>query len=352
MPPPAAATHNVCAMAVMLTTRKEGAPSAHGRVPLAAASAGLLRRMVQYQYFYVLLLPALLFYFVFNYIPIYGIVLAFKHYRFNTVGALGSLPVLAYIGQFMNMKWVGLQWFELLWGRPDFWRAFSNTLVISFLRLLFGFPAPIILALLINEVRRGGIKRLYQTVYTFPHFLSWVLGAGVLFGVLGTNGVLNQIIVELGGERIIFLIEPALFRGLLVGTEIWKSAGWGSIIFLAAIAGIDPQLYEAATIDGAGRWKSLMHITWPGIKTTAVILLILQVGNILNAGFDQIFNMYNPAVLPVSDIIDTYVFRMSFQEPKNFGFTTAVGLFKSVINFALLMAANWGARLLGERGLF
>ena len=180
-------------------------------------------------------------------------------------------------------------------GRPDFWRAFSNTLIISFLRLLFGFPAPIILALLINEVRRGGIKRVYQTVYTFPHFLSWVLVAGVMVGVLGSYGVLNQLIVELGGERIIFLIEPGLFRGLLVGTEIWKSSGWGSIIFLAAIAGIDPQLYEAATIDGAGRWKSLMHITWPGIKTTAVILLILQVGNILNAGFDQIFNLYNPA---------------------------------------------------------
>ena len=338
-------------VAVMLTTKKAGAPD-HGRAPMVPAIGSLLRRMVQYQYFYLLLLPAVLFYFVFNYIPIYGIVLAFKHYRYNTVSALGSLPVLGYIGQFMNMEWVGLQWFELLWGRPDFWRAFTNTLIISFLRLLFGFPAPIVLALLINEVRRNGIKRVYQTVYTFPHFLSWVLVAGVLFGVLGTYGVLNQLIVQIGGERITFLIEPRLFRGLLVSTEIWKSAGWGSIIYLAAIAGIDPQLYEAATIDGAGRWKSLLHITWPGIKTTAVILLILQVGNILNAGFDQIFNLYNPAVLPVSDIIDTYVFRMSFQEPKNFGFTTAVGLFKSVINFILLMAANWGARLLGERGLF
>ena len=250
----------------MLTTRKEGAPPARARAPLAPATGGLLRRMVQYQYFYLLLLPAVLFYFVFNYIPIYGIVLAFKHYRYNTVSVLGSLPILGYIGQFMNMEWVGLQWFELLWGRPDFWRAFTNTLIISFLRLLFGFPAPIVLALLINEVRRNGAKRVYQTVYTFPHFLSWVLVAGVLFGVLGTNGVLNQLIVQLGGERTTFLIEPRLFRGLLVGTEIWKSAGWGSIIYLAAIAGIDPQLYEAATIDGAGRWKSLLHITWPGIK--------------------------------------------------------------------------------------
>ncbi len=342
----------------MLTTKKDGAasapgrPSAYGRTAPALAAAGLGARLARYKYFYVLLLPAILFYFVFNYIPMYGIVLAFKHYRFNTPSALGNLPLISYIGQFMNMEWVGLQWFEMLGSRPDFWRAFTNTLLISFYRILFGFPAPIILALLMNEVQRDGVKRVYQTVYTFPHFLSWVLIAGVLFGILSTNGALNQLIVKLGGDRTQFLTDTSLFRGLLVSTEIWKSVGWGSIIFLAAIAGIDPQLYEAATIDGAGRWKSLLHVTWPGITTTAVILLILQVGNILNAGFDQVLNMMNPAVYEVGDIIDTYVFRMSFWDPKNFGFTTAVGLFKSVINFALLVAANWGARLLGQQGLF
>ena len=336
----------------MLTTKKEGSSSAPGRLAAAPASARLGARLERFKYLYLLLLPALLYYFVFHYLPMYGIVLAFKHYRFNAPSALGDLPLISYVGQFMNMDWVGLQWFEMLWVRPDFWRAFSNTLLISFYRILFGFPAPIVLALLMNEVRRNGVKRVYQTVYTFPHFLSWVLVAGVLFGILSTNGALNQLIVQLGGERTQFLTDTSLFRGLLVSTEIWKSVGWGSIIFLAAIAGIDPQLYEAATIDGAGRWKSLLHITWPGITTTAVILLILQVGNILNAGFDQILNMMNPAVYAVADIIDTYVFRMSFWDPKNFGFTTAVGLFKSVINFALLVAANWGARLLGQQGLF
>ena len=336
----------------MVTTKKDGALSAQARMTPAASAAGLGARLERYKYFYILLLPAVLFYFVFNYVPMYGIVLAFKHYRFNTPSALGDLPLLSYVGQFMNMKWVGLQWFEMLWARPDFWRAFRNTLLISFYRILFGFPAPIILALLMNEVRRTGVKRVYQTVYTFPHFLSWVLVAGVLFGILSTNGALNQLIATLGGSKSQFLTDTSLFRGLLVSTEIWKSVGWGSIIFLAAIAGIDPQLYEAATIDGAGRWKSMLHITWPGITTTAVILLILQVGNILNAGFDQILNMMNPAVYEVADIIDTYVFRMSFWDPKNFGFTTAVGLFKSVINFVLLLAANWGARLLGQQGLF
>lgn len=340
------------AVAVMLSTRKAGAAAARRRPAPALATAGLRARLARYRYFYLLLLPAILFYFVFHYIPMYGIVLAFKHYRFNMPSALGNLPIVSYVGQIMNMEWVGLQWFEMLWGRPDFRRAFTNTLLISFYRILFGFPAPIILALLMNEVQRNGVKRVYQTVYTFPHFLSWVLVAGVLIGILSTNGALNQLVVKLGGERTPFLTDTSLFRGLLVSTEIWKSVGWGSIIFLAAIAGIDPQLYEAATIDGAGRWKSMLHITWPGITTTAVILLILQVGNILNAGFDQVLNMMNPAVYEVGDIIDTYVFRMSFWDSKNFGFTTAVGLFKSVINFTLLVAANWGARLLGQHGLF
>ena len=308
--------------------------------------------MIEFRYFYIMLLPAVLFYFVFNYIPIYGIILSFKHYRFNTPSALGNVPVISYIGQIMNMNWVGLKWFEMLWSKPDFWQAFTNTLIISFYRLLFGFPAPIILALLMNEVRNNTTKRLYQTVYTFPHFLSWVLVVGVLNGIFKSYGVLNQVIAAFGGSRISFLSEPTIFRPLLVVTSIWKDIGWGSIIYLAAMAGIDPQLYEAATIDGANRWKCLLNITWPGIKSTAVILLILQAGQILNAGFDQVFNMYNAAVIPVGDIIDTYIYRLTFQNPQNFGFMTAVGVFKSVINFALLMTANWGARLMGEQGLF
>ena len=309
-------------------------------------------RMYQFRYFYIMLLPMVLFYLIFSYAPIFGIVLSFKHYRFNTPSAIGNVPIFSYVGQILNMKWVGLKWFKILWSKPDFWRAFTNTILISFYRLLVGFPAPVILALLMNEVRKSGVKRIFQTVYTFPHFLSWVLVVGVLNGIFKSYGVINQVITAIGGERISFLSEPSFFRPLVVLTAVWKDIGWGSIIYLAAMAGIDPQLYEAATIDGAGRWRCLAHITWPGIKSTAVILLILQCGQILNAGFNQIFNMYNPAVYSVGDIIDTYIYRMTFQNPQNFGFMTAVGVFKSVVNFCLLMAANWGARMLGQQGLF
>jgi len=312
----------------------------------------LRQRILQHKYFYILLAPAFLFYLIFNYVPMYGIVMSFKHFRFNTPSAIGDIPLLRYIGQIMNMEWVGLKWFGMLWGRPDFWRAFNNTLIISSLKILFGFPAPIILALLLNEVKHTHLKRFYQTVYTFPHFLSWVLVSGLVIGVLSTNGLLNQLIVTFGGEKTTYLIDPKLFRGLLVGTEIWKGVGWGTIIYLAAMAGIDPQLYEAAAIDGANRWSCVVHITWPGIKSTAVILLILSCGNVLNAGFDQILNLYNAAVYEVADIIDTYVYRMSFVEPRNLSFTVAVGFFKSVINFLLLLAADRGAKLLGYGGLF
>jgi len=227
-----------------------------------------------------------------------------------------------------------------------------NTLGISFGRLLIEFPAPIILALLLNEVRRNTTKRFFQTVYTFPYFISWIVVIGLMHGLFLTDGVVNQLLSQLGKSKIQFFTDPLYFLGLLFSSSIWKGIGWGAIIYLAALAGIDPELYAAAAVDGANRWHRLRFITWPGIRGTAVVLLILSVGGILNAGFDQILNMYNPTVYSVADIIDTYIYRLSFHRGVNYAFTTAVGLFKSVVGFALVLTVNKAAKMLGEEGIF
>jgi len=299
-----------------------------------------------------MLIPAAVFYLLFCYLPIFGVILAFKTYKFNVTTAVSNIPVLSYIAQILKMEWAGLKWFEMLWSKPDFWRAFANTLIISFGKLITGIPAPLILALLMNEMRHNGLKRFFQTTYTFPHFLSWVLVVGVLNGILRPEGILNQLIAYLGGQKVSFMSDKASFRTVLYITNIWKSIGWNSIIYLAAISGIDPTLYEASMMDGANRWHNIIHITWPSIKSTFVILLILQCGQILNAGFDQVFNMYNAAVMDVADIIDTYIYRYAFQKGQNFSFSVASGLFKSVVNFALLSVANFLSKKLGETSLF
>ncbi len=309
------------------------------------------KRVRQHTMFYFLLLPALLFIILFCYMPMGGVILAFKQYQFNRPSAYGDLPILRFFGQMANMKWVGMKWFNTLWAKPDFWNAFRNTLIISFGRLLIEFPMPIILALLMNEMRTPKLKRVYQTVFTFPQFLSWVLVASLMNTLLLSDGTVNAIIKATGGEAIPFLTSPSLFRPLLFSTSIWKGVGWGSIIYLATISGIDPTLYEAATIDGANRWQCCWKITWPSIKPTVVILLIMQCGTILNGGFDQVFNMYNDLTLSVGDIFDTYIYRYAFQKGKNLSMSVAAGLFKSVINFALLLTVNTIARASGEEGL-
>jgi len=316
---------------------------------------GLFGAIKRYPYFYILLLPSLIYLIIFNYIPMYGITLAFRQFAFNRPSMFGEIPILRFIGQTFNMEWVGLQWFEFLFALPDFWVVMRNTMIISFGRLIIEFPAPIILALLLNEVRIRKLKAAYQTVFTFPHFLSWVLVVGMLNGIFQTTGVINQALISLDKEPIRFLTDPQIFRGLLFSTNIWKSAGWGSIIYLAAIAGIDPTLYEAAMVDGAKRIHCLWHITLPCIKSTIVIMVILTCGNILNAGFDQIFNMYNPAVYSTADVLDTWIFRTAFQSSgsgaRSFSLTIATGTFKAVCNFALLLSANLFAKRLGEEGL-
>ena len=310
-----------------------------------------LAQIYRQRNFYLMVLPAVIYAFVFSYLPMSGLLMAFKVYRFNTPSLFGDVPILRFLGQMLNMEWAGLDWFSKLFAKPDYIMAVRNTLIISFGRLLIEFPCPIILALLLNEVMQSKIKRIYQTVYTFPHFLSWVLIATIMTRMLVSDGLVNNVINAFGGESVKFLLEPGIFRGVIFASSIWKGAGWGSIIYLATISGIDPTLYEAAIIDGANRWQRVRFITWPSIKPTVVILLILQSGTVLNGGFDQIFNLYNTQVYSVADIIDTFIYRFAFEKAQNLSLTVAAGLLKAVVNFLFLLTVNTIARWLGEEGL-
>jgi putative aldouronate transport system permease protein len=312
---------------------------------LKTSLAHTWRRCVEHRYLFLLLLPVLAYYLIFNYAPIFnpqtgGILMAFKQHHLTK--------------PFSEWEWVGLKYFEMMWRKPDFWVAMRNTVTISFIRLVFEFPMPIFLALLLNEVRRNRQKRFYQTVLTFPNFLSWVLVVGLMRDMLQINGVINGVVKSVGGTPYNFLANQASFSNyaMLVLSNLFKSVGWGSIIYLAAISSIDPTLYEAAAVDGASRWQRVWHITWPGIKSTAVVLLILQCGNILNSGFDQIFNLVNGVNRNIIETIDVYIYRYAFQQSINQSFAAASGLFKAVVNFALLLTANKIASRLGENRLF
>lgn len=301
----------------------------------------LKKRIIRYKYFYILLILPVAFYIIFTYIPMYGITLAFKD--FNYAKGISGSP------------WVGLDNFKEIFLYADFWRAFTNTLILAFMRMAIGFPAPIILALLINEISHTGTKKFLQTTFTFPHFLTWIIAAGIFRKLFSDAGVLNQIslILDMGKNSV--LTNADTFRWFLVLSDIWKEAGWGTIIYLAAIAGINPELYEAAEIDGANRLHQAAIITWPSIKSTAVILLILSMGQIMNSGgggFDQVFNMYHPGVYSTADILDTYIYRKTFRDGLSFGLATSVGLFKSIISAILIISVNKISNLLGEKGLF
>lgn len=267
-----------------------------------------------------------------------GLSLAFKDYKAN-LGVWGS-------------PWIGFLNYDFVFRDPDFFRALRNTIVISFCRLLFQFPIPIILALLINEIRSRRYKKVLQTIYTFPHFLSWVIVASMILNLFGNNGTVNAMLNTVGIKPVNFLGNEKIFRPMLYITENWKSAGWSAIVYMAAISGIDMEQYEAATIDGASRFQKMIYVTLPGIKATIVVLFILAVGGIMNAGFNQIFNLSNAAVRNVSDILDTYIYRITFQSSADFSFSTAIALFKSVINFVFLIACDKIAKLVGESGLF
>lgn len=287
---------------------------------------------------YVFLLPGFVYLIIFQYIPMYGVIIAFEDFSL-TKGIL-------------NSKWIGLECFALLFRSMDFLNVLSNSIELSFLRLLCGFPAPIILALIINEVSSSLVKRTVQTIVYLPHFVSWVVITGMVVNILSpAGGLINAIIRQMGGESINFIISPRYFRGILIVSEIWKECGWGTIIYLSAISGIDPALYEAATVDGANRWNQVFSITLPCILSTIVVVLILRMGSILNNGFDQIFLMYSPAVYEVADVFETYTYRVAFQEGR-FNYSSAVGLFQSLVGMIMIVFTNRIARQMGETGLW
>ena len=287
------------------------------------------------RHLYYMLLPVLLYYLVFHYGPMYGAVIAFED--FNPVKGIFGSP------------WVGLQNFRDFFSSVYFVRLIVNTLAINVLDIVFGFPAPIVLALLINELRWNPFKRLVQTVTYLPHFISVVVIVGMLFDFFARDGVVNELLAST--QPLAFLQSPDWFRPLFVGSGIWQQVGWGSIVYLAAIATIDAQLYDAAKVDGADRFRQMWHITIPGILPTIVILLILRMGAMMSVGYEKIILMYNPLTYETADVISTYVFRRGILQA-DFSFSAAVGLFNSVINFGLLLAANRLSRRLTGHSLW
>lgn len=274
---------------------------------------------------YLLALPMVLFYLVFCYGPIYGQIIAFKDFS-PAQGIMGS-------------PWVGFKHFAAFFKARTFSQLITNTVMISLYQIVFAFPAPILLALLLNEVRSNAFKRAVQTVSYMPHFISLVVVCGMTLEFTKSDGVVNSIIMALGGRRIPFFTTPAWFRQIYTITDIWQGIGWGSIIYIAALSGIDPQLYEAATMDGAGRFRKMLHVTLPGISSMIVVLFILRIGQVMSVGFEKIILLYNPMLYDTADVISTYVYRKGLME-FNYSYSAAVNVFNSVINFTILVIAN------------
>lgn len=282
---------------------------------------------------YILLSPAVILLLIFHYLPIYGIVMGFQNYSpFKGIG--GS-------------DWVGFLHFKEFLTDPSYWKVMKNTIIINIYSLIFGFPAPIIFALLLNEVTRVKYKKIVQTISYLPYFISWVVAAGLVMSVLSpVTGIINIALNKLFGiEPIYFMVKKEYFRAILISSGIWKGVGMSSVYYLAAISSIDPTLYEAATIDGANKWQQTWHITLPGLTSIITVLLILQIGSLLSIGFEQIFLLYNPMVYEVADVISTYTYRLGIEETQ-FSLTTAIGLTQSTVNFILLYIANRTSRKL------
>ena len=287
--------------------------------------------------FHLMLLPGMIILLLFVFIPLVGSLMAFQNYV-PAKGLLGS-------------KWVGLETYKFIFSLPDGRQVFVNTLVIAFAKLVMNIFVPVTFAILLNEITAKVFKRTFQTIVYLPHFLSWVVLATVVTNMFSLEGPFNAVVTMFGGEPIQFLASNSWFRKVIVGTDVWKEFGYNSVVYLAALTGIDPGLYEAANIDGANRFKQIWHITVPALLPTVVLMTALNLGNILNAGFDQIFNLYNPIVYETADIIDTYVYRIGMVE-RQYSIGAAVGLLKSVISFALILGANKCAKKATGSGIF
>ncbi|WP_168120035.1 ABC transporter permease subunit [Paenibacillus sp. HB172176] len=307
-------------------------------IPTERREGGTLKHFRRYWDLYLILLPGLLHLILFRYVPLWGILIAFQDYS-PFAGMKGS-------------DWVGLKHFNAMFHDAEFAKLLKNTFLISIYKIVWGFPGPILLALMLNEVRRTLFKRWFQTLVYLPHFLSWIIIGGILFNLLSpSTGVINDVLKAFGMEPILFLASPEWFRTILVASDLWKEIGWGTIIYLAALSSVDPQLYEAAIMDGANKWKQTIYITLPSIMGTIVILFLLRLGNILEVGFEQIFVLYNPLVYDVADVFETYIYREGITRG-NFSYTTAIGLFQNVVGLLLVVLANQASKKAGQDGIW
>lgn len=306
--------------------------------PVTAKKETLFGYMKRHKWMYLLMLPGIIYFIIFKYVPMGGLIISFQNYS----------PYLGIAGS----EWVGVEHFKNFFMNPDFKMLLINTFSISILNLVFFFPMPIILALLLNEVKNKFMKKSVQTMIYIPHFISMVIVASLTFTLLNTeSGIINQIVYAVTGQKLEFLSDPKYFRWIIVIQNIWKETGWGMIIFMAALAGVDTQLYEAAQVDGAGKLRQMWHITLPAIKSTIIIMLIMKVGTLLNTGFEQIFLMKNSLNSSVAEVFDTYVYTLGITQGA-FSYSTAVGMFKSLVATVMVVSTNWICKKCGETGLY
>ena len=283
-----------------------------------------MRNKITTLHYHLMLVPGIILLIIFSVVPMFGIIIAFQNYQ-PARGIFGS-------------QWVGLKNFDLLLMYPDVRQVFANTIIIAVSKMVLGIIVPVVFALLLNEVKFVPFKRVSQTIVYMPHFLSWVILAVMFNNIFSFTGMANKLVEAFGGEPVLFMVSNTWFRAIIISTDIWKTFGYGAIIYLAAISNVDPNTYEAAAIDGANRIKKIWYIILPSISPTIILMATLSLGNVLNAGFDQVFNMYSPLVYQTGDILDTYVFRMGLQKLQ-FSFATSVGLLRSVVSFTLLVVS-------------
>ncbi|MGO4106964.1 ABC transporter permease [Paenibacillus sp. YAF4_2] len=308
------------------------------QVQAPRTGSGITRRLRRNIWLYVMVLPGLLYFLIFKYAPMFGLIIAFQNFK-PFKGIKGS-------------EWVGFEHFNRLFTEPDFLNILSNTLILFGFNLLFYFPIPIVLALMLNELRMNSFKRLFQTLIYLPHFMSWVIIVSISYVMLTMDGgIVNAVLEQFGLEKINFLLSPEWFRPTYIIQVIWREAGWGTIIYLAAMAAIDPQLYEAARMDGAGRVQQIWHITLPAIRSVIIVLLILKIGDVLELGFEHVYLLLNAMNRDVAEIIDTYVYTAGLKQGK-FSYSTAIGLFKSVIGLVMVISANKLSKKFGSEGIY
>ncbi|MEK3887226.1 sugar ABC transporter permease [Bacillus sp. FSL K6-3431] len=307
-------------------------------VDKSAVRSELMRRVKKNKLLYMMILPGLLYFFIYKYIPMYGLVISFQDYK-PYKGILGS-------------EWVGFEHFHRLFTEPAFWMIFKNTIILFGLNILIFFPIPIILALMLNEVRLRAFQRTVQTLIYIPHFMSWVIIVSISYVLLTMDGgLVNGVLETFGFQKVNFLLNEGWFRPMYIIQVIWREAGWGTIIYLAAIAAVDPSMYEAARMDGANRIQQIWHITIPAIKSVIVVLLILKIGDVLELGFEHVYLLLNASNREVGEIFDTYVYTTGLKQGQ-YSYSTAIGLFKGLIGLVLVIGANKFAKKIGEEGIY